>query len=44
MAKEHYFFKLIAPRPTDMTDEERRLMDRHARYFQMHFEVLAVSC
>jgi hypothetical protein len=29
MPKQHYFFKLIPPRPTfmkDMTDEERRLM------------------
>jgi uncharacterized protein len=40
MAKQHYFFKLIPPRPTfteDMTDEERRLMDEHGRYFQEHF-------
>src|SRR5438094_8561752 len=29
MSKQHYFFKLIPPRPTfmrDITDEERRLM------------------
>ena len=40
MAKQHYFFKLIPPRPTfmqDMTNEERRLMDEHGRYFQEHF-------
>ena len=40
MAKQHYFFKLIPPRPTfmqDITDEERRLMDEHGRYFQDHF-------
>ena len=40
MAKQHYFFKLIPPRPTfmqDMTDDERRLMDEHGRYFQEHF-------
>ncbi len=40
MTKQHYFFKLIPPRPTfpqDMTDEERRLMDEHSRYFQEHF-------
>ncbi|MGA7769263.1 MAG: YciI family protein [Candidatus Sulfotelmatobacter sp.] len=41
MTKQHYFFKLIPPRPTfpyDMTDEERRLMDEHGRYFQEHFD------
>ena len=40
MAEQHYYFKLIPPRPTfmqDMTDEERRLMDEHGRYFQDHF-------
>lgn len=40
MAKPHYFFKLIPPRPTfmqDMNDEEKRLMDEHGRYFQEHF-------
>ena len=40
MPKQHYFFKLIPPRPTfiqDMTDEERRLMEEHGRYFQEHF-------
>lgn len=41
MAEQHYFFKLISPRPTfphDITDEETRLMDDHGRYFQQHFE------
>ena len=40
MPKQHYFFKLIPPRPTfphDMNDNERRLMDEHGRYFQEHF-------
>ena len=41
MPKQNYFFRLIPPRPTfiqDMTDEERRLMDEHGRYFQEHFD------
>ncbi len=40
MAKQHYFFKLIPPRPTfphDITDEEKRLMEEHSRYFDEHF-------
>lgn len=40
MAKQHYFFKLVPPRstfPGDITDEERRLMGEHGRYFQEHF-------
>jgi len=40
MAKQHYFFKLIPPRPTfvqDMTDAERCLMDEDGRYFEEHF-------
>ena len=40
MSKQHYFFKLIPPRPTfpqDMTDEEKRLMEAHSRYFDEHF-------
>jgi uncharacterized protein len=40
MTKQHDFFKLIPPRPTfphDMTDDERRLMDEHGRYFQEQF-------
>jgi uncharacterized protein len=38
--KQHYFFKLVPPRPTfpqDITEAERRLMDEHFRYFQDHF-------
>jgi len=41
MSKQHYFFKLIPPRstfPHDISDDERRLMDEHGRYFQEHFE------
>ena len=41
MPKQHYFFKLIPPRPTfphDMNDDERRLMGEHGRYFQEQFE------
>jgi uncharacterized protein len=41
MAKQHYFFKLIPPRPTfprDITEDERKLMDQHAAYFQSQFE------
>jgi uncharacterized protein len=40
MPKQHYFFKLIPPRatfPRDITSEEKRLMDEHARYFNEHF-------
>ncbi len=40
MPKQYYFFKLIPPRPTfpqDMSDDERRLMDEHGRYFQEQF-------
>jgi uncharacterized protein YciI len=32
-----FVFRLIAPRPTfavDMSDEERRIMERHAAYWQ----------
>ncbi|HXY25847.1 MAG TPA: YciI family protein [Candidatus Acidoferrum sp.] len=41
MNKQHYFFKLIPPRPTfpqDITAEERALMDEHSVYFQQHLE------
>ncbi|HXY06249.1 MAG TPA: hypothetical protein VEI52_00230 [Terriglobales bacterium] len=41
MAKQHYFFKLVAPRPTfphDITAEETRLMNEHGLYFQQQFE------
>jgi uncharacterized protein len=40
MAKQHYFFKLIPPRPTfprDITAEEIRLMEEHSRYFDEQF-------
>jgi uncharacterized protein len=40
MSKQHYFFKLIPPRttfPHDITDEEKRLMEAHSRYFDEHF-------
>lgn len=40
MPKLHYFFRLIAPRPTfpyDMTEDEKRLMDEHAIYFGKQF-------
>jgi len=41
MNKQHYFFKLIPPRPTfpqDITDEERILMNEHSAYFQQQFD------
>jgi uncharacterized protein YciI len=41
MAKQHYFFKLIPPRttfPADMTAEEKRLMEEHARLMREHFD------
>jgi uncharacterized protein YciI len=40
VVKQHFFFQLIPPRPTfpyDITDEEKRLMDEHSRYFAEHF-------
>ena len=40
MPKQHFFFKLIPPRPTfphDINDEEKRLMNEHAHYFDEHF-------
>jgi uncharacterized protein len=40
MAKQHYFFKLIPPRttfPGDITEEEKRLMGEHGRYFDTNF-------
>ena len=40
MNKQHYYCKLIPPRPTfpqDMTDEERLLMQQHALYCQEQF-------
>jgi uncharacterized protein YciI len=41
MSKQHYFVKLIPPRPTfptDITDAERALMEQHAAYFRQQFE------
>jgi uncharacterized protein YciI len=41
MNKQHYFFKLIPPRPTfprDITDSERVLMNQHSDYFQRQFD------
>lgn len=41
MNKQHYFFKLIPPRPTfphDMTDQEKVLMDLHSAYCKQQFE------
>jgi uncharacterized protein YciI len=41
MTKQHYYFKLIAPRPTfpmDMTDQERALMEEHGAYCAREFE------
>jgi uncharacterized protein len=41
MNKQHYFFKLIPPRPTfpmDITESEKALMDEHSTYFQREFE------
>lgn len=40
MAKQHFFLKLIPPRATfiqDITEEEKRLMAEHGRYFQEQF-------
>ena len=41
MAKQHYFLKLIPPRPTfpmDMSDDERRLMQEHVVYMAGQFQ------
>jgi uncharacterized protein len=41
MTKQHYYFKLIAPRPTfpmDMTDQERALMEEHGAYCAREFD------
>ncbi len=40
MEKQHFFFKLIPPRPTfpaDITAEEAALMQRHSVYCAEHF-------
>jgi uncharacterized protein YciI len=41
MSKQHFFCRLIPPRPTfqyDMTDQERLLMQEHISYTRKHFE------
>jgi len=41
MDKQHYYFRLIPPRPTfphDMSDDEKALMEEHSAYFQQQFE------
>jgi len=41
MDKQHYFFKLIAPRPTfpqDMTDAEKLVMKDHSRHMRESFD------
>jgi uncharacterized protein YciI len=41
MNKQHYYFKLIPPRPSfaqDLNDAEQSLMDKHGAYFQQQFD------
>ena len=41
MSKQHFYFKLIPPRPTfgaDMTADERALMQQHVRYTREAFD------
>jgi uncharacterized protein YciI len=41
MSKQHFYFKLIPPRPTfvtDVTAEEGALMQQHAAYFREAFD------
>jgi uncharacterized protein YciI len=41
MNKQHYYFKLIPPRPTfplDITAEERLLMAEHSAYCKQQFD------
>ena len=41
MSKQHFYAKLIAPRPTfasDITEQERVLMAQHGAYCQQQFE------
>lgn len=41
MDKQHFYWKLIPPRPTfarDMTDQERALMDEHGAYCAQQFD------
>ena len=40
MEKQHFFLRLIPPRPTfayDMSDNERAVMLQHVNYMQQHF-------
>ena len=40
MDKRHYYFKLIAPRPTfpaDITEQEKDLMNEHGAYCERQF-------
>ncbi|HYV44613.1 MAG TPA: YciI family protein [Myxococcaceae bacterium] len=41
MAKQHFFLKLIPPRPSfpfDMNEEEKRLMGEHGAYLRRFFD------
>ena len=41
MSKQHFFMRIIPPRPTfaqDITEEERALMMQHAAYVRGFFE------
>jgi uncharacterized protein len=41
MSKQHFFVRLIPPRPTfpmDITEDERVLMQQHARYTRESFD------
>ncbi len=41
MNKQHFYFKLVPPRPTfaqDMTDQERALMEEHGAYCKQQFD------
>ena len=41
MSKQHFFVRLIPPRPTfpmDITPEEKLLMQEHARYTRQSFD------
>src|ERR1700743_3555230 len=41
MAKQHFYIRLIPPRPTfasDMSEEERALMQQHVVYFRGLFD------
>ena len=41
MEKQHFYFKLVPPRPTfpgDIGDPERDLMDKHSAYFRERFD------